>query len=255
MKKRPYSTYAVRAKLGLIVPTSNTVNEAEWRRVLPGIDDVSLHVTRMALHLDTSMLAGRQALEADIEKAVKDLAAAGLDVIAYGCTAGSMVSPLDSLTDLMQAHCGLPCAATASALVYAARALGLKRVVVATPYHDVLNYHEQQYLQSHGIAVDNILGLGIGEGGLHEYARIANVTTDELMAHAHRAWRSDADGMLISCTDLPTLAAVPRLEALFGRPVISSNVATLWRSLQLAGITQPVEGFGILLQRGATADS
>lgn len=255
MKKRPHSTYGARAKLGLIVPTTNTVNEAEWSQVLQGIDDVSLHVTRMALHLETSTLVGRLALGADIEKAVKDLAAARLDVIAYGCTAGSMVSPLDSLTDVMQEHCGLPCAATASALVYAARALGLKRVVVATPYHDVLNQHEQQYLQLHGIAVDSIRGLGIGEGGVHEYARIASVTTDELMAHACRAWQTEADGMLISCTDLATLAVVPRLESLFGRPVISSNLATLWRSLQLAGIMQPVEGFGILLQRGATVDS
>lgn len=254
MRTRASSIVGARANLGLIVPTTNTVNEAEWRRLLHGMD-ISLHVTRMALHLDATSQAGRQALEADIEQAVKQLAAARPDVIAYGCTAGSMVSPLDALTDVMQTHCGRPCVATASALVYATRALGLKRVVVATPYHDALDRHEQRYLQSHGIVVASIRGLGLGAGGRHEFARIASVTPDELTAHARGAWQPDADGMLISCTDLATLEAVPRLEALFGKPVISSNLATLWRSLQLAGIDQPVQACGSLLRRGARAAS
>ena len=238
MKSRPPSSYGLRARLGLIVPPTNTVNEAEWSLMLGPPTAVSFHVTRMALHPDTSSEAGRTALHADLAQAVRDLAAATPDVIAYGCTAGSMVSPLDGLTDLMQGFAGIPCVATAAALVYAARALDMQKVAVATPYGDVLNRHEADYLAMHGLEVVNIQGLGIGTGGAHEYVRIARLSEAEVMAHCVATWRAEADGMIVSCTDLPTLRLLPRLEALFGKPVISSNLATLWHALRLAGIPQ-----------------
>ena len=43
-----YRPYGWRAKIGLIVPLTNTVNEAEWARMAP--EGVSIHVTRMTLH-------------------------------------------------------------------------------------------------------------------------------------------------------------------------------------------------------------
>ena len=90
---------------------------------------VTIHVTRMELHADNSSPAGERQLYADIEKATGDLAFASLDAIAYGCTAGSMVMPLAKLTDFMTGVAGVPCVATASALVHACRALGLARVI------------------------------------------------------------------------------------------------------------------------------
>ena len=78
------TSYGTRAKLGLIVPPTNTVNEAEWHTMLP--EGVTFHVTRMPLHADTTSDAGKKALFTDIEKSTSDLAQAGLSVIAYGCT-------------------------------------------------------------------------------------------------------------------------------------------------------------------------
>ena len=97
-ERRHPTTYGWRAKIGLIVPPTNTVNEAEWQIMAP--DGVTIHSTRMPLHADTTSEAGKAALYADIEKAVADLAQAGPDCIAYGCTAGSMVMPITALTDL-----------------------------------------------------------------------------------------------------------------------------------------------------------
>ena len=232
-----------RVTLGLIAPPTNTVNEVEWNEMLRGVEGVGLQVTRMALHTDVSSAEGRSALYADLAQAVRDLAAYKPDVIAYGCTAGSMVSPLDSLTDLMRTFGGVACAATASSLVYAARALGLRRVVVATPYHEALTTHELHYLASHGLEVLHIAGLGIGGGGPHEYVRIARLAPEAIRAHCLATWREGADGMIVSCTALPTLRRLPQLEAAFGRPVVSSNLATLWRSwLMPAGADAPPAG-------------
>jgi maleate isomerase/arylmalonate decarboxylase len=240
-----YRPYGTRAKLGLIVPPTNTVNEAEWARMLPA--GVTMHVTRMALHADSSSAAGRDALYADIREAVADLAQASLDVIAYGCTAGSMVTPVETLTDYMTSVCGLPCVATAPAIVAACRALGATRVALATPYHDALNAHEARFLAACGIETVAMRGLGIGAGGAHEYVRISRVALEDVYAHCRGADHPDAQALVVSCTDFAVLEAIPRLEAELGKPVVTSNQATLWRALRAAGIEDRFERYGRLL--------
>ena len=245
---RPHASYGWAAKLGLIVPTSNTVNEGEWQILLSQTQGISLHVARMALHLEHAAPASPLQLPAVLQAALAQLTPAGLDAIAYGCTAGSMISPLDALSQAMHDETSLPCTTTASALIYACRHLGMQRVAVVTPYADDLNAHEAAYLQAHGLDVLSIAGLGIGRDGPHEFCRIARVPEQDVYAHALANWHPDADGMLISCTDFPTLRVVPALEARLGKPVISSNAATLWRLLDSIGLRRAFAGYGQLLE-------
>ncbi len=245
--EHPYRTYGRRARLGLIVPPTNTVNESEWARMLPA--GVTLHVTRMPLHADTTSEPGRAALHADIRLAAGLLAQAGPDVIAYGCTAGSMVSPIEALTDFIRRETGVAAVATAPALVLAARALGVSRVALATPYDDRLNAHEVHFLADEGIGVVSVRGLGIGAGGAHEYVQIARIPPEQVLAHCRAADRPDAQALMVSCTDFATLDLLPRLEQALGKPVISSNLATFWAALRTAGLEDRIAGMGSLLER------
>jgi maleate isomerase/arylmalonate decarboxylase len=226
-------------RIGLIVPTTNTVNEAEWKRMAP--PDVSFVLVRMPLHTDDA------ALYADLSKAIRHLETEKPDVVAYACTAGSLVLPLDKLTGYMENEAGVPCVATAPALVHASRALGIKKVSLATPYHDALNAHEMEFLAACGIETVSARGLGIGAGGPQEYVKIARVPKDQVYAHCKAADVPGAQGMIVSCTDFAALEAIPRLEAELGKPVISSNLATFWAALNAAGVRRRIEGFGRLL--------
>ncbi len=237
-----YRPYGWRAKIGLIVPTTNTVNEAEWARMAP--EGVSIHVTRMVLHSGADMAA----LEQDISAAIATLTPASVDVIAYGCTAGSMVSPLDRLPERMRELGGVPAVATAPAIVHALRALGASGIALATPYHDVLNDHEIDFLGEHGITTLSVRGLGIGGGGAHEYVKIARVPREEVLAHIRAADHPDAQAMLVSCTDFATLDILAQLERELGKPVVTSNLATWWLALRTAGVHDRFTEFGRLLQ-------
>lgn len=228
------------ARLGLIVPTTNTVNEAEWQRMAP--PGITFPLVRMPLHHEVD------ALYADLERFISKLKEHKPDVIAYACTAGSLVLPLDKLTGHMESKAGVPCVATAPALVEACRFLSVNRVSLATPYHDALNEHEVHFFQQCGIEVLSVKGLGIGAGGPHEYVRIAKVPKDAVYAHCRAADVPGAQGMIVSCTDFPALEAIPRLEAELGKPVVSSNLATLWAALRAAGVRAPIAGFGRLLE-------
>lgn len=228
------------ASIAMIVPPTNTVNEAEWKRMAP---QFRFPLLRMPLHGHAD-----EAFYSDLKAALQALKGEKPDVIAYACTASSMVLPLDRLPAFIAKEAGVPGVATAPALVLAARALGMKKVAVATPYHDALNQHEKEFLEACGLEVLGIKGLGIGAGGPQEYVKIAKVPPEEVYAHCRAAWIPGADGMIVSCTDFRTLEALPRLERELGKPVISSNLATLWQALRAGGLTAPIRGFGSLLE-------
>ena len=242
----PKSTYGWRAKLGLIVPTTNTVNEAEWNMAAP--DGVSIHGARMVLHTDVTTKAGKAASFEDLRLAVNSLAPAGLDAIAYGCTAGSLMTPRHALADFMTEVCGLPCVTTGAAIVDALVALDIATVSVATPYDKNLNDHEAEFLDSQGIRVRAIEGLGFGANGPHEYALMHKVPKKDILQLVHKADDPGADGLLISCTDLPTFGLIEELEQALGKPVVPSSQATLWAALSAAGLEPALPGLGRLLR-------
>jgi maleate cis-trans isomerase len=64
---------------------------------------------------------------------------------------------------------------------------------------------------------------------------------------ARSAWDPEADGLLISCTSLRSIEIIDALEADLGKPVISSNQASFWSTLRMAGVNESVPGFGKLL--------
>ena len=241
------TVYGARAKLGVIVPLTNTSNEAEWQAMAPA--GVTIHSARMPLHTDTESEAGKAALYEDVRRFTQDLAQMGPDVIAYGCTAGSMVTPVTGLPDFMTAEGGRPSVTTAQAIVEALRALGVSRLSVATPYHDALNDHEVAFLTEQGFEVLAIEGLGYGAAGPQEYRNVSRITPDVVFELACRVDRPEAEAILLSCTDLATLDVIARLEDKLEKPVISSNTATFWMALREAGIDDRINGVGQLLEQ------
>ncbi|HWK68959.1 MAG TPA: aspartate/glutamate racemase family protein [Rhizobiaceae bacterium] len=245
MTARHHSTYAPRAKLGLIVPPTNTVNEAEWSRMMP--QGVTFHTHRMPLHADTTSEAGKKALMDDLDNAFGMLRQSRVDAIAYACTAGSMINPVQSLPDSLSARTGVKAVTSSAAIVAALKALGAKRLSVATPYADRVNEHETHFLEENGFRVEQTIGLGIGANGPAEYVRIAETPLDKVADHARAAFVRGSDALLITCTDFPTLPLVAGLESELGVPVVTSNQATFWAMLRATGIEDRFEQFGRLL--------
>ena len=239
MTPRPSSSYSQRARLGLIVPPTNSVNEAEWTRLMPG--GVTFHSHRMKLHP-----AGDPALMPDLLAGIELLGQVRPDAVAYACTAGSMTTPSAQMPDAASEASGLKVLTTSHALILALQALGAERISVATPYAKATNDHEVEFLAAHGIETLAIAGLGIGAGGPHEYVRIAQTPLAEVKAHALETFAPGSDALLLACTDFPTLPLIEELEAELGVPVISSNTATLWAMLRACGVADNLPGGGKL---------
>ena len=56
----------------------------------------------------------------------------------------------------------------------------------------------------------------------------------------------DADALFISCTALPVLNIIDRLEKKLSKPVLSSNQTLIWDTLEKIGKNNNIKGFGSL---------
>lgn len=232
--------YGWRLRIGLIVPSSNTTMESEFHVMKP--EGVSVHTARMRLIEATPEALLKMA--DDAHRAAELLATADVDVIIYGCTTGSLVGGVEweeRLAREIEEETGVKTITTAGAVVEAFRALGLKRLCVATPYIKELDELEVKFLSDLGFEVLAIKGLG-----LKRNTEIGSQPPWVSYRLAREVYREGADGIFISCTNFRTIEAIEPLEEEFGKPVVTSNQASMWAALRL--IHQPIEGFGRLLR-------
>ncbi len=242
MEERPASW---RARIGTIIPVSNTTNETEFNRMKP--DGVTVHFTRVPLHGNPAE-DDFQDMLSHAGDASEGLAAAGADVIAYGCTSGSMICPADRLIGTMEDASGKPAISTAGAIIQALKALGIKRLSMATPYSDATNEKECAFIERHGFEVVAMKGLGLGRT-LEKIQKMSRVSPSEIYAHAKSVDREDSEAILICCTDFGSAGVVEDLEKDLGKPVITSNTASFWGALRRAGIDDKIEGYGQLFRQ------
>jgi maleate cis-trans isomerase len=137
---------------------------------------------------------------------------------------------------------GIPVTSTMLAATEAMQHLGMRQVVVTSPYPDSHHEAERDYLEQTGIEAIAMQGMGFEQG--QEFAR---VTPKEILQFSLEAWDDAADGLFISCMNFDALPAVQALEDQIGKPVVTSHSATLWRALALAEIEEPILGYGRLL--------
>jgi len=234
--------YGWRARIGLIVPSSNTTMESEFWRMAP--EGVSIHTSRIRLVEVTAEALKRMAEES--VRAARELADAEVDVIVYGCTMGSLIEGVEwemKLRESIEKSVGVKTITTAQAVVKALKKLGAKRIVVATPYIEDLNRREKKFLEDNGFEVLRIKGLNIVKNT--DIGRLPPWTTYRL---AKEVFSEDADAVFISCTNFRTIDVIATLEQELGKPAISSNTASFWYALRALRLNIPIKGFGRLLE-------
>lgn len=177
-------------------------------------------------------------------KAASDLADAEVDCIAFGCTSGSLLGGPDyneKLLRKIKEVTPIPAITTSMAVVAALKELEIRTVCVATPYHDDINQKEKEFFEAHGFKVLNIKGLSCNG------PETADLSTKLVYTHAKGTFRPEADALFMSCTDMRSLDILQSLEYDLGKPVVSSNTATMWMMLKKVGIGESIGGFGRLL--------
>ena len=232
-----------RARIGLIIPSSNRLTELHFNRYAP--EGVFTHVTRLrmtgAYHVPVLELLPR------ITEAAEVLSDTRCHQILFHCTASSMEAGLavdKQVVDAIGEATGTPSASTAVAVLDALTAVSAQRVVLISPYAHVGHQHEVDFLREAGLDVIR-----------DRSAMLADV--DEYLAAPPELWvdvalqeRDErADVYFLGCTAIRSVEAIEELEAKLDRPVVTSNQAALWYSLRACGLDDVVPELGYLMTK------
>lgn len=233
--------YGWRGRVGMLLPSVGLV-EREVEKILP--EGVSLHVTRIPMrrpsHEELAHLSDK------VEEAAGLLAHARVDVIAFNCTLGSLIKGVgydQEIIRRIETATGILATTTATAVLSGLRTLGIKRLVLVTPYIEEMNAIELAFLEAQGFRVIGHKGLGLQD----PFEQMAIEPARWYRTVRERA-DAQADGYFLSCAGIRAVDIIEALETDLGKPVITSNQALAWHCLRMVGVKEPIPAYGALLK-------
>ncbi|MBC7803790.1 MAG: hypothetical protein H7Y16_07920 [Candidatus Parcubacteria bacterium] len=235
--------YGHRAKIGLVIPSNNTVIEPELWAMRP--NGVTVHGNRILTRGNTP--EGIVEMERSAERAVNELHAGQMSVMVYACLATSLVKGLSwtrQVAAKITADTGVRASTAATATFEALQELGIHRIAVASPYPERIQALLPPFIAEFGLELVSARNLGIQNS-----LELWKIPGAEVRAFARSVDAPHAEALCIVATDLPTIGEIAALERELGKPVVTTNQAILWKALTLAGVPDPVPGFGMLLER------
>ena len=179
--------------------------------------------------------------------AAKQLAAAGADAIELTGTSLTFYKGEAynrQLREIVTKASGLPATTMSNGVIDGLKAVGARRVAVATAYNDTVNERLRAFLLEHGLEPVVITGMGIE--AMTDIDKVTQLDLIDFSARV-RASAPQSDSLLVSCGGFRTLEIIAPLEARTGVPVISSMPHGLWAGARLVGLSGAAPGYGRLL--------
>ena len=221
-----------RARLGVVVPFSNTNLEPDMTMLCP--PGVSVHFARAGgydLDAVPDEHQMRHYSDAPFEEVVDSLLGCRPDVMLYGCTSATLAQGPEfdeTFRRRIEARAAVPVVTAASAVVDALRDLEIERFAFSSPYVASLNDLAVSFIEAFGFRcvgrADTATPLGNDE--------VAALTPENVAALARDADCPQAEAIVLSCTDMRAAEAVPGIEARQGKPVVTSNQAMMYAALK-----------------------
>ena len=167
-----------------------------------------------------------------------------LDCVVYGCTSGTIAAGHASIEKRVKEAKPMADVSTPStAAIKALKKMNIKKVSIFTPYSKKLNDDVLDYFESEGFEVTSNLYFDIQD----DYD-IGKVDQNYLYEVLSKIDLNDAEALFVSCTALPVLEIIDKLEKKLDTIVLSSNQALIWDTLVKIKKNNSVEGFGKLFQ-------
>ena len=216
--------------IGVVAPFDFALDRELWRWAP---DDISLYLTRLPfVPVPVTVEMATELSDPErVRRATADVLAPEPLVVTFACASASFVGGLageQALTASMRSA-GAPAATTTSGgLISALHMLGLRRIAVVTPYIDSVTERLLTFLREHGVEVVSSVGLGLLD-------HIWKVGYAEIVQAVTAVDVPEADGLFISCTNVPTYDIIGPLERWLGKPVLTANQVTMWSALRHLG--------------------
>ena len=210
-------------RVGLIVPSSNTVMEPDMHRELG--DSCAISTSRTLLE-ETTREAEIRMLTEELPRSIRLIATTDPHVTVFGCTsAGSLggVAHDREIGENIERETGGKGVTVVASVLAQLQRLQVRRLAVFTPYLKDLTESVTGCLSEGDVELVKVAGMGILKN-----RDIGEVTPQEIEKFvASHMEGVAADCIFLSCTNWQAIGAIAPLRERYGIPVISSNQATI----------------------------
>ena len=232
--------YGFRARIGFIAPGSTIETiPVEFYKIVP--EGVVIVFTCIGIRRLTKEDIGAS-LEG-IEQAAAELARTKTDVIILGGSPPVIFGGFGfdrKIIERIGKVTAVPATTSQTLAVDALNALGVKKLVIASPFEENQNSLLKKFLEDSGFHVHNIKGLNMER---IDYGMLPRDASYNLAKEVCRGI-GDFDAVYLPCAQMPTVEIIDRLENDLGKPVITSVQAMIWGALKITGIRDAIKGYG-----------
>jgi maleate isomerase len=237
-------------KIGLLLPSTNTVAETEYWEMLPW--GVTAHAGRMLvtqtevgtdrdyLYLNDQMFTALEPTLANLLTCRPDHLALAMSAMSF--VGGAAADP--ALRQRLEESSGVPVTSGPSACLAAVRAVGASRIGLLSPFQPAVEAETARWFTEHDIEVVSTFSflaqttLGIAAIGPDD-VRAALVALDDERVEA----------FVQVGTNVRMAGLAAGAEWWLGKPVIHVNTAMVWDILRAHDMAQKIGGFGVLLEQ------
>ncbi len=230
-------------KVGLITLSTDQTIERDFNNICK---DLPLNIFINRIHNKNpltreNLLKMQDELESVTKKILPD---EKINTIAYGCTSGTIAIGENNVKEkILTAKPGCYVTTPVTSAIKAFQQMSIKKIALFTPYPDAVNKTILDYFTKKNIEVLSFESLN-----LNLDSEIANVDPNYILEILSKLETKDADALFISCTALPVLNILDKLEKTKQKPVFSSNQTLIWDTIRSVGFKSPIKGYGKLLE-------
>ncbi len=165
-----------------------------------------------------------------------------VDCVAYACTSGTIAAGHNSIEQKVRlAKPDSKVTTPSTSAIKALKKFKIKNISLFTPYSKKLNDEVVEYFKKEGFNITSNSYFDIES----DYD-IGKVDQNYLYDVLSKIDLKEADALFVSCTALPVLPIIEKLEKKLNKIVLSSNQALIWDTLERIGKNESIEGFGKL---------
>ena len=240
-KIKPQFIKKTNPRVGLIVLATDVMIEKDFLKVFSGVS-ADLFVNRIT-NYNPVTADNLKKMTNNITTVTENiLPGEKVDCVVYGCTSGTIVSGYDNIKKkINDAKPEASVTAPSTAALNALKKKNINKLSIVTPYIKSVNDDVVKFFKNNNFEVTSNTYFDIESD-----VDIGKVDQDRLFEILSRIDHKNAEALFVSCTSLPVLNIIEKLEKKLNMTVLSSNQALIWETLENINKNNSIKGYGSL---------
>ena len=228
-------------RVGLIVLATDVMIEKDFLKVFSDVS-ADLFVNRITNYNPVTANNLKKMINDITSVTEKILPGEKVDCVVYGCTSGTIVSGYNNIKKKINiAKPDAVVTAPSTAALNALKKKNINKISIVTPYIKNVNDDVVNFFKNNNFKITSNTYFDIESD-----VDIGKVDQDQLFEILSNIDHKNAEALFVSCTSLPVLNIIEKLEKKLNITVLSSNQALIWETLESINRNNSIKGYGSL---------